>query len=227
MAERVRLRFAKRGAMRWTGHLDVRQSWERTFRRARVPLLHGSGFHPRPKLVFANPLPLGFTSDAELVDVWLEEELDAEQLLERLQRTAAPGLVPLEVRRLQPAEPTAAKLVVGAVYEVSIEAGLGPRAETQIARVLEATSLPRARRGRDYDLRPLVEQLLLDAATSRLRMRLSCTPERMGRPDELLDELDLDPHELTIERTALILRDASAVVPAEARVQISAPPSPA
>ena len=88
---RVRITFAKTDAMRFTGHLDLHRAWERTFRRAGLPLAYTQGFSPHPRINLASALPLGFTSERELVDIWLEQELPASAVtaaLERLPRRA-------------------------------------------------------------------------------------------------------------------------------------------
>lgn len=77
---RLRLTFAKTDAMRFTGNLDLHRTWERTIRRAGLPLAYSQGFHPQPRLNLASALPLGFTSQFEMVDVWLENEMPLEQI---------------------------------------------------------------------------------------------------------------------------------------------------
>ena len=71
---RIRVTFSKTYHMRYTSHLDVHRTWERTLRRARLPLAYSQGFNPRPKINLAAALPLGFTSDCEIVEFWLDEE---------------------------------------------------------------------------------------------------------------------------------------------------------
>ena len=80
MTQRLRLTFAKTEAMRFTGHLDLHHTWERTFRRAGLPLAYSQGFNPHPRLNLASALPLGFTSECEVIDVWLEQEMEPEQV---------------------------------------------------------------------------------------------------------------------------------------------------
>jgi radical SAM-linked protein len=77
---RYRMEYAKTRALRFIGHLDMLRVWERTFRRARLPLAHTLGFHPHPRMNIGAALPLGFTSDCELIDFWLECELDSDQI---------------------------------------------------------------------------------------------------------------------------------------------------
>ena len=71
--QRIRISFSKTEAMRFTGHLDLILTWERTFRRADLPLSYSEGFNPRPVINLAAPLPLGFISTAEIGDFWLSE----------------------------------------------------------------------------------------------------------------------------------------------------------
>jgi hypothetical protein len=70
---RIRLIFSKTGSLRYTGHLDLHTIWERTIRRAGLPLMYTQGFHPGPKIQLASALPLGFIGRCEIVDIWLDE----------------------------------------------------------------------------------------------------------------------------------------------------------
>ena len=90
---RLRITFSKSGALRYTGHLDLHSLWERTVRRAGLPLAYTQGFHPGPKIQLASALPLGFVGRAEIVDMWINEPGDS---LDRPDK--APGPVPHEIR---------------------------------------------------------------------------------------------------------------------------------
>src|SRR5512136_2023173 len=70
---RLRIVFSKTGSLRYTGHLDLQTVWERTVRRAGLPLAYTHGFHPGPKIQIASALPLGFIGRCEIVDIWLQE----------------------------------------------------------------------------------------------------------------------------------------------------------
>src|SRR5258707_4321734 len=82
---RIRITFAKQGALRYTGHLDLHKIWERTARRADLDLIYSQGFHPQPKMQLAAALPLGFSSRCELLDMRVGGEVDLAGLPERLQ----------------------------------------------------------------------------------------------------------------------------------------------
>ena len=70
---RLRITFSKSGTLRYIGHLDLQSVWERTVRRAGLPLAYTQGFHPGPKIQLASALPLVFIGRAEVVDLWINE----------------------------------------------------------------------------------------------------------------------------------------------------------
>jgi len=89
---RLRITFAKTDAMRFTSHLDLHKTWERTLRRANLPLAYSQGFNPHPHINLASALPLGFTGEAEVVDIWLDQTLLVPQIASDLERAAPPGI---------------------------------------------------------------------------------------------------------------------------------------
>jgi len=66
---RYRIRFAKSAPLRFIGHLDLHRTWERTLRRAGARLAYSEGYNPRPRLNLGLALPLGCTSQGDLLDV--------------------------------------------------------------------------------------------------------------------------------------------------------------
>src|SRR5579862_3363209 len=91
-ARRLRVRFTKGEEVRYISHLDLMRTWERILRRAGIKLAHSQGFNPRPRLVFAAPLSVGVTSDAEIVDVVVEDDGSAAEFVRRLEPALAPGM---------------------------------------------------------------------------------------------------------------------------------------
>ena len=71
--------------MRFISHLDVLRYWERSLKRAEIPIKYSEGFTPHPKLTFAAPLPLGFIGENELLDVLLKEDITLKDFTERIQ----------------------------------------------------------------------------------------------------------------------------------------------
>jgi len=214
---RLRITFSKSGALRYTGHLDLHTIWERTIRRAGLPLAYTQGFHPGPKIQIASALPLGFIGRAEVVDVWLADDVaskpvfDSNSIIERLQPAAPPGLVISSVEVVDEHAPALQTQVVSAEYEVSLlELELSPELEKSISTLLGAASLSRERRGKTYDLRPLIESLSLvpppkgDGKGVKVLMTLSVREGATGRPEAVLDALGIPFETTRIERIRLI-----------------------
>jgi radical SAM-linked protein len=202
---RLRITFSKGGPLRYIGHLDLQQVWERTARRASLPLAYTQGFHPGPRLQLASALPLGFIGRSEVVDMWLEAGDPPERpYRELLQSAAPPGLGILTVEPVDERLPALQTQVAAAQYEVALlESVTG--LEEKVMQVLATPSLPRERRGKPYDLRPLI--LSLECALSSLRMVLSAREAATGRPEEVLAVLGIPLAEARIERTRLILKE--------------------
>jgi len=212
---RLRITFSKSGALRYTGHLDLHSLWERTVRRAGLPLAYTQGFHPGPKIQLASALPLGFIGRAEIVDLWITEPVNSfdHPFKEILQPAAPPGLVISSVEVVDEHSPALQTQVVSAEYEVTLlEAGDGAGLAGGISALLDAGSLPRERRGKTYDLRTLIESLELlpggGSGEPRLHMRLAARAGATGRPEEVLDALGIQFENTRIERTRLILQGA-------------------
>ena len=87
---RLRLRFDKHGKVRFTSHRDVARIWERTLRRAALPVAYSEGFSPRPKLSFGLALSTGHESDAEYLDV--DQLSDVRGLQSNIQNKTASAL---------------------------------------------------------------------------------------------------------------------------------------
>lgn len=203
---RIRVTFIKQGALRYTGHLDLHKLWERAARRAELPLAYSQGFHPQPKMNMAAALPLGFSSRCEVMDMRLEHDISLEDLTTRLNGTLPSGLQVVDVERVDERAPALQTQVAAAEYEVTLtetvdRSDLEPRIDS----VMELKTVPRERRGKMYDLRPLVEELKL-LSDDKIFMRLVAREGATGRPEEVLDVLGIAFEETRIERTRLIFQ---------------------
>ena len=74
--QRLRLRYAKRGRLRFTSHRDFSRAFERAVFRARVPMAYSSGFNPHPRISYAGAAPTGSASEAEYLEIALAEEVE-------------------------------------------------------------------------------------------------------------------------------------------------------
>jgi radical SAM-linked protein len=214
MTMRLRLTFSKQGPLRYTGHLDLHNLWERAARRAGLPLAYSQGFHPQPKINLASALPLGFSSRAEVMDIWLKEDSEVSRLRSDLQAALPADIQILDIQAIDERAPKLQTIVVSAEYEATLSEPV-PDLEQKIAALLEAASLPRERRGKAYDLRPLIESVEAAPAEGsekkRLVMRLAARESATGRPEEVLDALGVPIESARIERTRLLFLDSPTI----------------
>ena len=205
---RIRVKFAKTEPMRFTSHLDLYRAWERLLRRAGMQLIFSQGYNPRPKLQLAAPLPLGITSRAEIVDFWLSEGPDdIDQLKPILIAAQPPGIEILTVESAEPSAPPLQKKVFAAEYQVDVFDPF-PNPDQKIDSLLDSETLIRQRRGKSYDLRPLILAMSFESKDSEfIQMRLNAQEGSTGRPEEVLLALDIQPENTHIERTQLLIQD--------------------
>lgn len=95
--QRLRVRYAKRGRLRFTSHRDFSRAFERAVVRARVPMAYSSGFNPHPRISYAGAAPTGSASEAEYLEIALAEVLEPKAAYDALSGALPPGLDVLEV----------------------------------------------------------------------------------------------------------------------------------
>jgi radical SAM-linked protein len=96
VVQRVRIRYAKRGPMRFTSHRDFARAFERALRRAQVPIAYSQGFTPHPKISYASAAPTGVASEAEYLEIGLRAPMDPAALARALDAVLSPGLDVIE-----------------------------------------------------------------------------------------------------------------------------------
>ncbi len=206
---RVRINFEKTEAMRFTSHLDLHRSWERTIRRAKLPLTYSEGFNPRPRITLATALPLGFTSQGEIIEIRLDQELPLEDVLKPILKASPPGIVCREIYEVKQNSPKIPNLVESAEYLVTIP-GDPTGLQQNIDELLAQDAVPRERRGKKYDLRPRIYDIKVQSTQedeTTLWMHLGASQACTGRPDEVLLQLGIDPNQCMMHRNTLILKD--------------------
>jgi radical SAM-linked protein len=95
--QRLRIRYAKRGRLRFTSHRDFSRAFERALVRAAIPMAYSSGFNPHPRISYAGAAPTGSASEAEYLEIGLREVVEPAEVARRLDEALPPGLDVLEV----------------------------------------------------------------------------------------------------------------------------------
>ncbi|MBI5669148.1 MAG: DUF2344 domain-containing protein [Chloroflexi bacterium] len=215
--QRLHITFGKFDALKYTGHLDTAKLWERVLRRANLPILYSEGFNPHPRIALATALPLGITSECEIVDVSLKEPIMLDGLIERLLAVSPPGLRIYSVVEVPVRSPALQTRVRSAEYRLRFEDGISrDRLQQRIDTLLGAATVDsqRERKGKSVtvNLRPLIFGLHLDD-NGDLIAHLAVGDQGNLRPDDLLKELGLDDQLVSVHRFRLHLADETEQFP--------------
>lgn len=228
--DKLRIRFAKTGDLRFLSHHDLMRCFERLLRRAELPVHQTRGFHPHLRLVFALSLPLGVVGREEIAEVELDQRVDPQQALAALSRQAPSGLQILSVQRVPPGSSVTVRALC---YRLPLPADRVEPLRARLAEVLSASTLwaARNRPRKDQtplaaareepddcsparDLRPFLRDLRIvqgdGSALWYLEMDLWMTLSGTARPVEmlgLLGLLDLLEAGVVLERTRLELHE--------------------
>lgn len=202
---KVRLRFTKKGEVRFLSHHDLMRFFERAIRRAGLPVKMSQGFNPRPRFSIAAALGVGVAAEQEILDVELAEPVDHEIVRTRLSQTMIKGI---EILSAEYASGKSAR-VVSACYEVELPAGCEIPADAAAALMArDEVMIERAGKNdkiRRMNIRPYIRDIQNTGKT--LRMQLEITDTGAARPEEVIAALaggkEIDRNRLKIARTAL------------------------
>ncbi|MCG0288314.1 MULTISPECIES: TIGR03936 family radical SAM-associated protein [Streptomyces] len=197
--QRIRLRYTKRGRLRFTSHRDFQRAFERALRRAEVPMAYSAGFTPHPKVSYANAAPTGTGSEAEYLEIQLTEARDPEKLRALLNESLPAGLDVIE--SVEARTSGLADRLQASVWEIRLDQVARADAERAAAAFLEADTVEVERRTknglRTFDARAAVARLEVlpprgdrpgDAGCAILRLVVRhLTPA--VRPDDVLSGL--------------------------------------
>jgi uncharacterized protein (DUF2344 family) len=218
---RLRVRFAKRGKVRFTSHRDTARIWERALRRAGVPVAYSQGFSPRPRISFGLALPTGYQSDGEYLDVqidadrWSSSErlalvgprdgtvLGVDELPSMLADALPRGFDVHAVAPLEDRVESLQEMVTACTWRFTIRDIDEATARAAVADLLAASTVvvEREHKGRTVvdDLRPAVGELtVIDAVEHGVELEATLPAKpRVVRPAELVTAL-APGHELGI-----------------------------
>jgi len=115
---RYRFKFDKGHEIKFIGHLDVLVAFQRSLKRADVPVAYSNGFNPHQLIAFALPLSLGYTSTGEYGDFQLQYEVECNELKERINNNLPDGMVITELVRLKDGVKNTMASVCAASYDI-------------------------------------------------------------------------------------------------------------
>jgi len=199
------------------------EEFERAFREASLPLSYTRAVKPRPRIKLAANVPIGIELRGEVVEAYFDELVPLDQIQSAAEKFPE-GIQLRDAKEVWHGFPSAASQLRGAEYEIEV---LGDDSLTSdalrgaVVRLLNARELHgKRRRGEserrsdagDRDLRPLIEDVeVLDvdesAHTARLRTVLQLDASGAGRPEDVVNALDLPLRARRSIRTRLLFVD--------------------
>ncbi|GGZ27327.1 radical SAM protein [Streptomyces inusitatus] len=159
--QRIRLRYTKRGRLRFTSHRDFQRAFERALRRSEVPMAYSAGFTPHPKVSYANAAPTGTGSEAEYLEIALTEHRDPATLRDLLNESLPSGLDVTDA--VEARTSGLADRLTASEWELRLDKVAAEDAERAVALFLAAETVDvqrRAKNGmRTFDARAAVARL--------------------------------------------------------------------
>jgi radical SAM-linked protein len=166
--QKLRIRYAKRGRLRFTSHRDIQRAFERALRRARVPMAYSAGFTPHPKVSWAGAAPTGVASEAEYVEIGVTRPLVPAELAAALDESLPADLDILEI--VEAATPNLMERLEASVWEIRLP-GVTPAEAAEAVAAFEAAGEVQVERMtkngvRTFDARAAVAMIEAGAAPS-------------------------------------------------------------
>jgi radical SAM family uncharacterized protein/radical SAM-linked protein len=191
---RYRLQYEKKAPVRFTSHLDVIRIFQRVLQGSGLRLVYTQGYHRKPKISAGFPLPFGYTSVAEYMDVTLMSP--AEHLKEQLNAYLPNGFRLISAELISAQKCALFTSVVGFEYRVDFERELPSTLQSQVLQVLQVQSLliERCNKAgqRQLDIRPYIQSIKVNQKL--LKLHLKVFQGKTVRMDEILRLLQLDEY---------------------------------
>lgn len=205
---RIRVLFSKIGDLRFTGHIDLQRLFERALRRSGLPIRYSQGFSPKVRLNLASALPLGYSSQAELLDFWMNEALPISEVQTALVSALPTELKIIEVQEVANQLPSLQASLIASEFIIHFPKSLELQSlRNRLTGLLKSDLLEVVNRGKMKNFRPMILKTDWLEAGNALLVKLSATPGNTGRADELARLLEVDPLDCEFERTRLIFED--------------------
>ena len=231
MSKLIRVKYKKEDEMIFISHLDLQRLLQRAFRRAKINLSYSEGFNPHPKMSYGNALALGVESQGEYVDIEIEDDIEVDEFLERINNQLPEGIKFIKGQEIDPKTPSLSSVIVYGEYIFNIDLDTPLSKEFVKSRVLNfvkseeiiVTKTNKKGRKVEVDIRPLIKNfdlVSLDdkkvtfestiATGSKANLNINILiPQIINRLD-----LEIDPREVSVLRRDLYaMEDGQLVTP--------------
>lgn len=193
---KIRLKWGKTGPVRFLSHLDNYRIFERAIRRAELPVAYSQGFHPHMKLSFGPPLPVGYSSECEFLDIQMDGACNHQQVAQ-LAQALPEGFFVSDDKLIYTKAPAISSLLNRAVYRVAGDLGEPELLREKIAALLAEKSIIAQRLSKDeskeVEIRSAIFRMEPVAGADRMELELELGLGESGyaKPNEVLQALGI------------------------------------
>ena len=231
MSKLIRVTYKKEDEMIFISHLDLQRLLQRAFRRAKINLSYSEGFNPHPKMSYGNALALGVESQGEYVDIEIEDDIEVDEFLERINNQLPEGIKFIKGQEIDPKTPSLSSVIVYGEYIFNIDLDTPLSKEFVKSRVLNfvkseeiiVTKTNKKGRKVEVDIRPLIKNFDLVSLDDK-KVTFESTIATGSKANlninilipQILNMLDLeiDPREVSVLRRDLYaMEDGQLVTP--------------
>jgi radical SAM-linked protein len=229
MSKLIRVKYKKEDEMIFISHLDLQRLLQRAFRRAKIN--YSEGFNPHPKMSYGNALALGVESQGEYVDIEIEDDIEVDEFLERINNQLPEGIKFIKGQEIDPKTPSLSSVIVYGEYIFNIDLDTPLSKEFVKSRVLNfvkseeiiVTKTNKKGRKVEVDIRPLIKNFDLVSLDDK-KVTFESTIATGSKANlninilipQILNMLDLeiDPREVSVLRRDLYaMEDGQLVTP--------------
>ena len=229
MSKLIRVKYKKEDEMIFISHLDLQRLLQRAFRRAKINLSYSEGFNPHPKMSYGHALALGVESQGEYVDIEIEDDIEVDEFLERINNQLPEGIKFIKGQEIDPKTPSLSSVIVYGEYIFNIDLDTPLSKEFVKSRVLNfvkseeiiVTKTNKKGRKVEVDIRPLIKNFDLVSLDDK-KVTFESTIATGSKANlnilipQILNMLDLeiDPREVSVLRRDLYaMEDGQLVTP--------------
>lgn len=210
--QRVRIRYAKRGRMRFASHRDFARTLERAIRRAEIPIAYSQGFTPHPKISYVGAAPTGVASEAEFLELGLQQQMSLDEIAQRLDLALPDGMDVLDI--VEAASGGLSDRIDVSQWQLRLPAEQPEQVVEAVRRFMTTTAVPVERSGKKG-------MRVLDARGPVVRLSAV-----VNQPPSGVDDLPCAILDLVVRQVTPTVRpdDVLSGLRAVADLQLSAPP---
>lgn len=167
---KMRLLFKKEGRAAYISHLDTMRTLQRAIARAGISAKHTEGFNPHAYISIALPLSLGYTSECEMMDFIVLDDMPGFDIVARLNRALPEGISAISVYEdaAKVREIACAEYRVELFYDNGVPSDAGEKIKVLFSSA-PVNIMKKSKRGeREVDITPLIRKLSMETAEDKL-----------------------------------------------------------